>query len=140
MRRFDDRRAEVFAVKAALAAAGITARVGHGAGTAWGWLEINVGAGAEAYHETPRDTAYYVPCPPSCGECRRVRTLTERVREIAREVTGRTGEYDGNTNIMHQDHWDRAARRSVPIDQTGEWAPEAWASAEVLARLAREEH
>jgi hypothetical protein len=42
-RKFPDHKSEIKAVKEALRKAGIEAEVGHGRGTAWGWLEINIG-------------------------------------------------------------------------------------------------
>ena len=42
-RNHSTHREETRAVKAALAEAGIDAKVRHGTGTAWAWLEINIG-------------------------------------------------------------------------------------------------
>jgi len=42
-RKHTTHKEETKAVKTALAAAGIPAKVGHGKGTAWSWLEINIG-------------------------------------------------------------------------------------------------
>lgn len=43
MFKFPDYKSETKAVKEALKKAGIEAKVKHGRGTAWGWLEINMG-------------------------------------------------------------------------------------------------
>ena len=69
-----ERREESKAVKAALARAGIKARVGHGRGTAWSWLEITL--------------------PATSG-----RAQHDKVLYIAQTVTGRHGEYDGRINV-----------------------------------------
>lgn len=71
---------ETKAVKAALKAAGINARVGHGKGTAWAWLKINVGEGNGF--------------------------LRPRVIKIAQAVTGRSGEHDGRINVYSQKEID----------------------------------
>ena len=65
-----DRTSETAAVKRALAAAGITAKVSHGTGTARAWLHIKI--------FQPSGTADQ-----------------ERAERIAREVTGRAGPYGG---------------------------------------------
>lgn len=72
-----DRKAETRAVKQALKDAGIACRVRHGTGTAWGWLDIHMG-------EVPYS-----------------RELSHKVKQIAQDITGRRGTYDGNINV----HW-----------------------------------
>lgn len=87
---------ETRAVKAALAAAGFPhARVGHGRGTAWGWLEITV--------SIPRGEHYWIEeqrhCAGNCPAClRRWETRTQLLRLVC-SLTGRTGDYNGNTNL-----------------------------------------
>ncbi len=71
-----DRREETRAVKAALKKAGITASVGHGKGTAWGWLHIR-----------PNNYQGHI-----FG-------VSRQIIKIAQEVTGRHGEYDGCINV-----------------------------------------
>jgi hypothetical protein len=67
-------REETKAVKDALLKAGFTnVRIGHGRGTAWGWLEIR--------------------CDNKDGQSFQEKRI-EAIR-IAKAVTGRTGEYDG---------------------------------------------
>ena len=80
-RKHTNHREETAAVKAALQKAGITAKVGHGSGTAWAWLEINIG-------------------PRYNGS--EYRGMRQRVKHIAQEVTGRSGEYDGDIIILAQ--------------------------------------
>jgi len=88
------RREETQKVKAALAAAGIIAKVSHGKGTAWGWLKVNVGTGNGYLHE--------------------------KVLEITQEVTGRHGEYSGNINVYCQSDWNSRKNESVAIIQPGQ--------------------
>lgn len=104
------------AVKEALTAAGINARVGHGRGTAWGWLEINIGNGPFQHnHETQGDAGTY--CREDCPNSKWKRETREKVVKIAQEVTGRHGDYSGEINVMTQDHWDAKLNKSVPIPQ-----------------------
>jgi len=70
---------ETRAVKQALAEAGIKAKVGHGTGTAWSWLEINLELNGS-------------DCPQ----------LKRQALSIAKRVTGRHGEYDGDILILAQ--------------------------------------
>mgnify|MGYP001558289436 CR=1 FL=1 len=67
-------RQETREVKAALLKVGVPVRsVGHGKGTAWGWLEISL------------------DWPQNCDW----QKLRAEAIHIARQVTGREGEYDG---------------------------------------------
>ena len=69
---------ETRAVKDALKKAGLPFRkVGHGTGTAWGWLEIY--AGQETNWET-----------------------CQKITLVALEVTGRRGDYNGNISVLQQ--------------------------------------
>jgi len=71
-------RDETKAVKDALLKAGFTnVRVGHGRGTAWGWLEISCDAKPGQSYQDKR---------------------TEVIR-LAKAVTGRHGDYDGEILI-----------------------------------------
>ena len=68
-------REETKAVKEALVKAGFpNVRVGHGTGTAWGWLEIRCDAKPDQSYQDKR---------------------VEAIR-IAKDVTGRHGDYDGD--------------------------------------------
>ncbi len=68
-------REETTAVKKALRGAGIRAtKVGHGNGTAWGWLDIHLPAAS-----TPATRA--------------------KALDVAQQVTGRTGDYNGRISI-----------------------------------------
>lgn len=116
-----DRRGEVQAVKRALLAEGIDARVSHGRGTAWGWLEVNVGDGQQfGPHRDPDGGEVDSSCPHSryhCPRCRGRYALQRRAEKIVLEVTGRTGGYigSGDINIHTQDHWVQKLKKSVPI-------------------------
>ncbi len=92
---------ETKAVKAALKAAGINAVVGHGAGTAWSWLEINIGAALCDHSHWPqrvesRNTH-------SCRLCAMHEYTWREAGRIAREVTGRHGDHGGEILVLTQD-------------------------------------
>ncbi len=71
-------REETKAVKDALVQSGFTnVRVGHGAGTSWGWLKIH--------------------CDARPGQSFQEK-MVEATR-IAQAVTGRHGDYDGEINV-----------------------------------------
>jgi hypothetical protein len=107
-----DRKNETKEVKAALAAAGIKAKVGHGTGTAWGWLDVRV-VFPDVLHRSILDTGeavtlsvaergrleYYALCTGHCQGCAATRELETRIKCIVRETTGRHGEYDGRVTI-----------------------------------------
>jgi hypothetical protein len=90
------KRAEGTAVKNALTAAGYTViRVGHGTGTASGWLDVDVQASKPASCQCAglflRDGGWICN---SCGTRRsEVRTS---VTALVQGVTGRSGQYHGN--------------------------------------------
>ena len=68
-------REETKAVKEALVKAGFpNVRVGHGTGTAWGWLEIRCDAKPGQSYQDKRSEAL----------------------RLARAITGRGGDYDGD--------------------------------------------
>lgn len=105
-----ERKAETKAVKKELEKHGINARVGHGRGTAWGWLEINVGEGQQFgehildEHQTHRN----------CPRCKAAHIISGFATKIAQAITGRNGEYDGNISCLTQHHWtDKRGR--IPI-------------------------
>lgn len=105
-----ERKEETRAVKQLLAGYGIGARVGHGRGTAWGWLEINIGKGQQFGEHVAEDHSLH-RCP-RCGANRIVREFLE---DKVRELTGRRGEYGGNICTSAQDHWTDK-KGSVPIE------------------------
>lgn len=73
-----ERKAETKAVKAALIKSGYTeVRVGHGTGTAWGWLHIKC-------DEKPEQSW---------------RDKNTDVERIAQQVSGRRGDYGGRISI-----------------------------------------
>lgn len=95
-RRHDTHRAETQAVKAALKAAGFPqAHVGHGTGTAWGWLEITV--------SIPRSEHWWIEeqrhCAGNCPGCSLRWDTRTKLLSLVQSITGRTGDYNGNTNL-----------------------------------------
>jgi len=113
-RKHKSHRAETIAVKKALAEAGIKASVSHGTGTAWAWLEINIGPDKRKHQkvkdgyvlemtlEEASKQPYYLPCVAGCKACEEARKLRRKVLDIAMKVTGRHGEYDGKIDIISQ--------------------------------------
>lgn len=93
-----ERKEETKAVKRGLVNHGINARVGHGRGTAWGWLEINVGKGQQFGDEHRRAA----------------NIIMHFAVKIALEITGRRGDYDGRISCLTQDHWTDK-KGSIPI-------------------------
>ena len=89
-------RAETAAVKAALVKAGYpNAKVGHGSGTAWGWLHLNVSVLG------PKACTCGQGRVGRCDACQEIwRTHYAKVTGIALAVTGRHGEYDGDINAQ----------------------------------------
>lgn len=94
-RKYPDHKSETKAVKQALKAVGYPdAKVGHGTGTAWGWLKIHVEVNRpKNCHCKERRTGFCLPCRNLWDEHR------IRILRLASDVTGRDGEYDGNTNV-----------------------------------------
>ena len=92
-----DRRKETSVVKKALKNAGIKARVTHGTGTAWGWIEVNIG--------NPEERGGLEPYPNGYGRryTDEESNLHNKTLRIVQEVTGRHGEYNGNISILSQD-------------------------------------
>lgn len=105
-RNQETHKEETKAVKAALLAAGLDVRrVGHGRGTAWGWLDIFIARPLE--HGCEEHGTY--GSLMERGVCLGCRTFQEKCGEInrqavavAQKVTGRHGEYDGRINV----HWE----------------------------------
>ncbi len=91
-----DRREETRIVKKALKEAGIKAKVSHGNGTAWGWIEINIGDPVERNGIESR--------PDGWGDqyTTAERELHASVIKIVQSVTGRKGNYNGNISIHAQ--------------------------------------
>jgi hypothetical protein len=113
-RKFPDHKSETRAVKEALRKAGIEAEVGHGRGTAWGWLEINIG--------DPRMRNGLKPPPFEYQYSEEEQALHNKVLKIAQEVTGRHGDYDGRISLLAQG-WrkkpkreDKAEKEKVSIE------------------------
>lgn len=111
-----DRRAETTTVRRALAAAGIPAVVTHGRGTAWGWLEANIGRGEQAGpHDGSTDRP--VSCSPACRRCAWLRDARERAERIVLRTTGRSGGYNGGGDILilTQDAWCQRCRARYAV-------------------------
>jgi hypothetical protein len=67
---------------------------GHERGTAWGWLEINIG--------DPRMRNGLKAPPFEYQYTEEEQALHNKVLKIAQEVTGRHGDYDGRISLMVQ--------------------------------------
>ena len=106
---------ETKAVRSALRAAGINGTVRHDTGTAWAWLEVNIGAGQQwGEHERGEEIR---PCHfYSCRRCQNLKAMERKAQEIIYEVTGRHGQYHGDTAIESQDGWSRRRGCNVPIE------------------------
>jgi hypothetical protein len=81
-------------LKDPLRKAGIEAEVGHGRGTAWGWLEINIG--------DPRMRNGLKAPPFEYQYTEEEQALHDKVLKISQEVTGRHGDYDGRISLLAQ--------------------------------------
>jgi hypothetical protein len=104
-RNHETHKEETKAVKAALKEAGIKAKVKHGTGTAWAWLEINTGG----FNEQPDNKRYNAMC-----------VINNEVRQIVRAVTGRTGQHDGEILLLNQSTWNHRRRCHEEIVQDPE--------------------
>lgn len=112
-RNHEDHKAETKAVREALKAVGINAKVGHGSGTAWAWLKVNIGSGQQwGEHEKSSDG---IICFRECVRCVNLRKMRDQTAQIIRDVTGRTDEYCGDTNILEQDAWNESKKCRVAI-------------------------
>jgi hypothetical protein len=104
-RKQETHKEETKAVKAALVAAGLDVlKVGHGHGTAWGWLHITLAKPLELACE--QHGSYRNYDQPGCPMCRAfaesMQALDRKAVRLAQEVTGRHGEYDGDINVSFQ--------------------------------------
>ena len=108
-----ERKQETKLVKNELAKYGINARVGHGKGTAWGWLHINVGNGHQFGPEHIIDT--YNNSHRDCPMCKAIHIICDFAEKKTQEVTGRHGEYGGNILVLSQDHWTDK-KGCIPIE------------------------
>jgi hypothetical protein len=106
---------ETKTVKTALKAAGINAKVGHGSGTAWAWLEINIGSGQQFGEHINPDRRGGLSCSPDCRKCREMKRMRDETQRIVREVTGRHGDHGGEILVLTQDAWNQKKKCSVPI-------------------------
>ena len=115
MSNFQTHKEETKAVRAALKAAGINARVGHGRGTSWGWLKLNIGSGQQWGEHVARKSPNYEPCPPECVRCSNLCEMEAEALRISQEVTRQHGDYDGRISILTQDEWSQKRNESIPI-------------------------
>lgn len=130
-----ERATETKKVKEYLRAHGINALVKHGRGTAWGWLEINIGAGQDfGAHDREADG---VRCRPGCARCENLRVMSRYALALVCRSTNRHGDYDGKTLLLTQDHWNVRKNASEPIPQP-DWTAERRARAE--AYLSKRSH
>ncbi len=96
-RNHETHREETKAVKTALKDAGITAKVGHGTGTAWGWLHLDINTDDLGDHHDHREGCYIDW--QYCSRCAAIKAREQEALEIALKVTGRTGDYNGDIQI-----------------------------------------
>ena len=90
------KRAENKAVKAELTAMGFKdITVGHGTGTARGWLDISASTDRPTHcnWEVDRNTGRCLTCSNFWY------SEYTAIKTEAKKVTGRTGEYDGNIQV-----------------------------------------
>ena len=106
---------ETKTVKDALRHVGINAVVGHGRGTGWGWLHINIGSSDQfgIPHDIDPITLNHYDCLP----CQTIHEISRLALMVTWQVTGRHGEYDGHINIYTQKHWNQQTKESVEICQ-----------------------
>lgn len=104
-----DRHEETKAVKNALRDHGIPARVKHGVGTAWGWLDIYVGSNPYPHLCQPfqqfggvRQFGGKVCSTKDCLACKWYEILPGEALRVAQAVTGRTGESARRISILTQ--------------------------------------
>jgi hypothetical protein len=110
-----ERKLETKMVKAALKAAGINATVKHGTGTAWGWIEINVGSSKQFPGHVLEQNGQHVY--GRCPACTKIQAIAAKAQAITMKVTGRHGDYHGNTQVLTQTDWNEARRQSFEIVQ-----------------------
>ena len=109
-----ERKQETKAVKDALKAAGINSRVEHGKGTAWSWLEINVGSADQFGEHTIDEYQSHISCKP----CQKIHEIEDRALKITLEVTGRGKHYNHNICMLTQKHWNKSTNQSEEIYQS----------------------
>lgn len=89
-------REETKAVKQALERRGIKAKVGHGKGTGWAWLKINLG-------DPEHRNGLIIDGQGLRRYTEEERQLQDKVLLVAQEITGRHGDYSGEILILAQD-------------------------------------
>lgn len=94
-RKYDSHKEETKAVKEALRQAGYkVVKVGHGKGTAWGWLKVTVQV------DKPADCYCEKVEGGNCSFCHTVWSENYRnLLNILASITGRHGDCSGNISI-----------------------------------------
>jgi len=102
--KMKSRKQETKEVKATLKNLGINARVGHGSGTSYGWLYINIGRGNGfgEHNKDPLD-AYGRCLHGECLPCKLNNALAQIIEEIVLVSTGRKGLYHENVAVHTSD-------------------------------------
>ena len=93
-----ERREETKAVKAALKKAGYAdAKVQHGRGTAWGWMDVHF----TMKHSVDCTCAKHSWGTMEAGDpCRAVwNSEHDAILRVVQETTGRSGDYHGRINV-----------------------------------------
>lgn len=107
-----ERKQETKIVKAELAKYGINTKVCHGTGTAWSWLEINIGSGQQFGEEHIVDEHR---THRACPRCKAANLISQFAEKITQQVTGRHGDYGGRISRLTQDYENKTTKRSEPI-------------------------
>lgn len=101
-RAHDNHKEETQAVKRALKEAGLPVKsVRHDRGTAWAWLEINLGENPSGLEHRKREDIPWL-CAGGCPACEKNQELRDLTIRIAQAVTGRRGDYNGEISILMQ--------------------------------------
>lgn len=113
-RNHETHREETKAVKKALLDADLPVlTVGHGTGTAWSWLEVELDISDLDHEKIAKDSIYsvkeselidrdpnfYYQCVSNCSACETWRQRRDEALRIIWKVTGRHGDYNGNVSI-----------------------------------------
>jgi hypothetical protein len=107
-RNFEDHKTESREVKKFLVAQGYQdVKVGHGRGTAWGWLKVSISIPrpADCYCHDPKwEEVRKQEMSISCRNCGQeyLRVRREVLTKLM-EFAGRNGDYDGN--ISYNSEW-----------------------------------
>jgi hypothetical protein len=106
-----ERKQETKLVKNELSKYGINAKIEHGRGTGWGWLDINIGDCQQFGQEHIIDEQR---THRNCPKCKAAHIIRRFVIEKTLAITGRQGDYDGRISVTSQNHWSDK-KGSIPI-------------------------